>query len=260
MLSKEEKERYARQLILEEVGEEGQEKLKEARVLMVGAGGLGSPCTFYLAAVGVGTIGIVDSDVVELSNLQRQILHQTESLGELKVDSAEKTLQALNPELTIEKHKIRLDQNNAREIVSRYDVIINGVDNFPTRYLLNDACYMEKKPLVEGGVLRFDGLLMTILPDEGPCYRCIFPEIPAEGSVPSTSEAGLLGTIPGICGTIQATEAVKVILKIGETFTGRVLAFHALKGHFDVMEWPQEKSCPLCGENPTIQVPGEKGS
>ena len=256
MLSDREKKRYSRQMILEEMGEAGQEKLKAARVLMVGAGGLGSPVAFYLAAAGVGTIGILDKDVVELSNLQRQILHAMDRLGTPKATSARMTLEALNPEIKIVDHVRELLPENIREFIRDYDVIINGVDNFATRFLINDACYLEKKPLIEAGVLRFDGLVMTILPDQGPCYRCVFAHQPKEGTVPSTGEVGLMATIPGIAGTIQATEAIKVILGIGKPLSGRLLAFNALEGHYDVIDWPQDPDCPLCGAQPTITEPG----
>jgi molybdopterin-synthase adenylyltransferase len=258
MLSDRERKRYSRQMILEEMGEAGQEKLKAARVLMVGAGGLGSPVTFYLAAAGVGTIGILDKDVVELSNLQRQILHAMDRLGTPKATSARMTLEALNPDIQILDHVRELVPENIREFIRDYDVIINGVDNFPTRFLINDACYLEKKPLIEAGVLRFDGLVMTILPDQGPCYRCVFAQQPKEGTVPATSDVGLLATIPGIAGTIQATEAIKVILGIGKPLCGRLLAFNALEGHYDVIEWPRDPDCPLCGENPSITEPGQQ--
>ncbi len=252
MLSPSEKERYSRQILLDEMGESGQEKLKNARVLMVGAGGLGSPCTYYLAAAGVGTIGILDKDQVDLSNLQRQILHTVDRIGMSKAASAAITLTALNPEIQIITLDVELTPDNVRDIIQPYDVIINGVDNFPTRFLLNDACFLAGKPLVEAGVLRYDGLLMTIVPGAGPCYRCVFPRIPEPDAVPSTSEVGLLASIPGIAGTIQATEALKLILGIGKTLTGRLLAFNALEGHFDVLEWPQDPECPLCGDHPTI--------
>ncbi len=257
MLSDRERMRYSRQILLDEVGESGQLKLKEASVLIVGCGGLGSPVAMYLAAAGVGTIAVLDKDVVELSNLQRQIMHSMDRLGVPKAMSARMTLESMNPEIQIREYIRELVPENVQEFIRDFDVVINGVDNFETRFLLNDACYLEKKPLIEAGVLRYDGLVMTILPDQGPCYRCLFPHIPEEGTVSSTQTLGLLATIPGIAGTIQATEALKVILGIGKPLTGRVLAFNALEGHYDVIDWPRDPHCPLCGEHPTIHTPGE---
>ncbi|MBE3573270.1 MAG: HesA/MoeB/ThiF family protein, partial [Moorella humiferrea] len=219
-LTNEEIERYSRQIILRNVGGRGQERLKQGKVLIVGAGGLGSPAAYYLAAAGVGTIGIVDSDVVDISNLQRQILHNTERLGRPKAASARETLLALNPHLTINAYPLRLGRDNIFDIIRDYDVIVTGVDNFPTRYLLNDACVMTGKTLVEGGVLQWDGLVMTIKPGQGPCYRCIFPDPPPPGTVPSCQEAGVMGTVPGVIGAIQATEVIKILLGVGDTLTG----------------------------------------
>ncbi|MBC7325139.1 MAG: HesA/MoeB/ThiF family protein, partial [Moorella sp. (in: Bacteria)] len=213
--------RYSRQIILKNVGGRGQEKLKEGKVLIIGAGGLGSPVAYYLTAAGVGTIGIVDSDRVDLSNLQRQILHNSDRLGQLKAESARETLLALNPALTINTYPLRLDKANILDIIRDYDVVVDGVDNFATRYLLNDACVMTGKTLVEGGVLQWDGLVMTIKPGRGPCYRCIFPDPPPPGAVPSCQEAGVMGTVPGLIGAIQATEVIKILLGVGETLTGR---------------------------------------
>ncbi|MBE3581278.1 MAG: HesA/MoeB/ThiF family protein, partial [Thermoanaerobacteraceae bacterium] len=220
VLTNEEMERYSRQIILRNVGGRGQERLKQGKVLIIGAGGLGSPAAYYLAAAGVGTIGIVDRDVVDISNLQRQILHSTERLGRPKVESARETLLALNPALTINTYHLRLGKDNILDIIRDYDVIVGGVDNFPTRYLLNDACVMTGKTLVEGGVLQWDGLVMTIKPGQGPCYCCIFPDPPPPGAVPSCQEAGVIGTVPGLIGAIQATEVIKILLGVGDTLTG----------------------------------------
>jgi len=244
--------RYSRHIILQEVGGTGQQKLRDASVLIVGAGGLGSPAAFYLAAAGIGRIGIVDHDRVDLSNLQRQILHRTQDVGQPKVASAQRALTELNPGVQVETYPHRLDASNVRDLIRRYDVVLNGVDNFPTRYLLNDACVMEKKPLVEAGILRWDGLLMTIKPGEGPCYRCLFPEPPPPGAIPSCQEAGIVGAVAGIMGTLQALEAVKVILGVGKTLTGRMLIFDALETRFREVRARRDANCPVCGDNPTI--------
>lgn len=253
--SEDEIQRYSRHIILQEVGGTGQQKLKDAKVLVVGAGGLGSPSAFYLAAAGVGTIGMIDDDVVELSNLQRQILHRTEDVGVPKAESAARALKALNPGVDVKALKFRLDETNVMDIVSQYDVVVDGVDNFPARYLVNDACVLTGTPLVDAGILRWDGLCLTVKPGEGPCYRCIFPEPPPAGMVPSCQEAGVIGAIAGVMGTIQATEVVKVILGIGETLTGRILLYDALGGRFREMKAQRDKDCPVCGENPTITQP-----
>lgn len=248
-------QRYSRHILLQEVGGKGQKKLRDSKVLIVGAGGLGSPSAFYLAAAGVGTIGIIDDDVVDLSNLQRQILHGTSDVGRPKADSAAETLKELNPKLDVRVIKERLDETNVMEIVAEYDLVIDGVDNFPTRYLVNDACVLLGKPLVDAGILRWDGLCLTVKPGEGPCYRCLFPEPPPEGMVPSCQEAGVIGAIAGVMGTIQAVEAVKVLLGIGNTYTGRILTFDALEGRFRELNAVRDKDCPVCGENPTITAP-----
>ncbi|QGP91201.1 Sulfur carrier protein adenylyltransferase [Neomoorella glycerini] len=252
-LTNEEMERYSRQIILKNVGGRGQEKLKQGKVLIVGAGGLGSPVAYYLAAAGVGTIGIVDSDRVDLSNLQRQILHNSDRLGRLKAESARETLLALNPALTINIYPLRLGKGNILAIIRDYDVIVDGVDNFPTRYLLNDACVMTGKTMVEGGVLQWDGLVMTIKPGQGPCYRCIFPDPPPPGAVPSCQEAGVMGTVPGLIGAIQATEVIKILLGVGETLTGRLLIYNALEMRFREIKAERNRNCPVCGENPRIR-------
>lgn len=250
--SEEEIKRYSRHIILEEVGGKGQKKLRKARVLVVGAGGLGSPSLYYLAAAGIGTLGIVDNDVIDLSNLQRQILHRTTDIGKPKTDSAEKQLRALNPGVTVEKHQVRLSRDNVEKIIQRYDVIIDGVDNFATRFLLHDACYFAGKPFVEAGVLQFLGQIMTVLPGEGPCYRCVFPEPPPPGTVPSCQEAGILGAVAGVLGILQATEAIKLILGIGKPLNGRLIIFEALSGSFREVAFKRNSKCPLCGDNPSI--------
>jgi adenylyltransferase/sulfurtransferase len=251
-LTDEEIQRYSRHILLPEVGGRGQVRLKQSSVLVVGAGGLGSPVALYLAAAGVGRLGIIDADVVDASNLQRQVLHDTAQLGRPKVDSAAERLRALNPDITVEPYHARFGVENAAELVAKYDVIVGGVDNFPARYLLNDACVMAGKPLVEAGILKYDGMVMTIKPGEGPCYRCIFPEPPPPGTVPTCSEAGVLGALAGVMGSLQAFEVLKVLLGIGEPLTGRMLMFEGLKGHFREVEWDRNPKCPVCGEHPTI--------
>ncbi|RJP75151.1 MAG: molybdopterin-synthase adenylyltransferase MoeB [Candidatus Abyssobacteria bacterium SURF_17] len=250
--TEEEVKRYSRHIILKEVGGTGQRKLREARVLVVGVGGLGSPASYYLAAAGVGTIGIVDSDFVELSNLQRQILHRTDDIGRQKTESGAERLHALNPGVSVVKHAVKLSKDNVTDIIGAYDVIIDGVDNFAARYLLNDACFFQKKPLVEAGVLQFLGQIMTIVPGQGPCYRCVFPEPPPPGSVPSCQEAGILGAVPGVLGTLQAAEALKLILGIGKPLIGRIIIYEALSGSFREVRFNPNPRCPLCGERPTI--------
>ncbi|HEX6971676.1 MAG TPA: molybdopterin-synthase adenylyltransferase MoeB [Limnochordia bacterium] len=253
----EEIRRYSRHILLPEVGGTGQRKLKEARVFIVGAGGLGSPAAFYLAAAGVGTIGVVDDDAVDTSNLQRQILHRTEDVGRPKVESAARALRAINPHVDVITYKERLTASNVRAIIREYDVIVDGVDNFPTRYLVNDACVLEGKPLVDAGVLRWDGVILTVQPRVGPCYRCIFPEPPPPGLVPSCQEAGVIGAITGVMGTLQALEAVKVILGVGETLNGRLLLFDALQSRFREVKARRDPGCAVCGDHPTITEPVE---
>jgi molybdopterin/thiamine biosynthesis adenylyltransferase len=247
-LSQDERERYSRQMVLPGFGPTGQEKLKKGKVLLVGAGGLGSPAALYLAAAGVGTLGIVDSDTVDLSNLQRQPLHHSGRLGRLKVASARETLMALNPNLTINTYAIRLDKENISGIIQDYEVIVGGVDNLATRYLLNDACVKMAKVLVEGGVSQWDGLVMTIRPGRGPCYRCIFPEPPQTQVLPPAREVGVMGAVPGVIGTIQATEAIKVILGVGESLTGRLLIYNALEMSFREIQVEANSRCPVCGQ------------
>jgi len=250
--TEEEIKRYSRHIILKEVGGKGQKKLREGRVLVVGAGGLGSPAAYYLAAAGIGTLGIVDSDVVDVSNLQRQIIHRTTGIGAPKTDSAAERIRALNPGVEVRKYQLRLSKDSVEGIIGDYDVIINAVDNFATRYLVHDACYFARKPLVEAGVLEFLGQAMTIVPGEGPCYRCVFPEPPPPGSIPSCQEAGVLGTVPGVLGIIQATEAMKLILGIGKPLVGRIMIYEALSGTFREVKFRPNPKCPLCGENPSI--------
>lgn len=250
--SDEEIKRYSRHIVLKEVGGTGQKKLREARVLVVGVGGLGSPAAYYLAAAGIGTLGIVDSDVVDVSNLQRQILHRTDGIGSRKTDSAAERIRALNPGVEVEKYPVRLSKSNIEGIITGYDVIIDGVDNFPSRYLLHDACFFGGKPLIEAGVLQFLGQIMTILPGRGPCYRCVFPEPPPPGTVPSCQEAGILGVVPGVLGILQATEAVKLLLDIGKPLVGRLMIYEALSGSFREVKFRPNPKCALCGEQPTI--------
>jgi adenylyltransferase/sulfurtransferase len=251
-LTEEQIERYSRQIILPNVGGKGQKKLLNAKVLIVGAGGLGSPAALYLASAGIGKIGIVDSDEVELNNLQRQILHSTKDVGRKKVDSARDRLKAINQDVEISPYNIRLTSENILEIIKDYDIIVDGSDNFPTRYLVNDACVLSKKPLSHGGIFRFDGQAITILPGESPCYRCLFPEPPPSGLVPSCQEAGILGAVAGVIGTIQANEVLKYILGIGALLVGKLLVFNALDSFFRQVKVPRNPKCPVCGENPTV--------
>ena len=244
--------RYSRHLLLPEVGVSGQRKLKAARVLTVGAGGLGSPLSLYLAAAGVGTIGIVDFDVVDLTNLQRQIVHGTSTLGQPKLDSAAARLTDLNPNVRIERHETRLSAQNALEILREYDIVVDGTDNFPTRYLVNDACVLLGKPNVYGSIFRFEGQASVFYAEEGPCYRCLYSEPPPPGLVPSCAEGGVLGVLPGIIGSIQALETIKWIIGAGNSLLGRLLLFDALKLRFRELELRKDPDCPLCGSNPTI--------
>jgi adenylyltransferase/sulfurtransferase len=251
-LTKDELSRYSRHLILPEVGVEGQRKLKAARVLCVGAGGLGSPLALYLAAAGVGTIGLVDFDVVDASNLQRQILHSTADVGRKKLDSAEEKLKALNPGVNVVKHDTQLSSANALEILKGYDVIADGTDNFPTRYLVNDACVLLGKPNVYGSIFRFEGQASVFATKEGPCYRCLYPEPPPPGLVPSCAEGGVLGILPGLIGVIQATETIKLILGKGDPLIGRLLLVDALQMRFRELKLRKNPQCPVCGAHPTV--------
>ena len=244
--------RYARHLILPEVGMEGQQKLKAARVLCVGAGGLGSPLALYLAAAGIGTLGIVDFDVVDASNLQRQIIHTTNDIGRKKLDSAGEKLAALNPGVNVVKHETMLSSANALDILKDYDIVADGTDNFPTRYLVNDACVLLGKPNVYGSVFRFEGQASVFAAREGPCYRCLYPEPPPPGMVPSCAEGGVLGILPGLVGVIQATEVIKLILGKGEPLIGRLLLVDALVMRFRELKLRKNPECPVCGQNPTV--------
>ncbi len=244
--------RYSRHLILPEVGMEGQQKLKAARVLCVGTGGLGSPLALYLAAAGVGTLGLVDFDVVDASNLQRQIIHSTNDIGRKKLDSAEEKLKALNPALNVVKHETMLSSANALDILKDYDVVADGTDNFPTRYLVNDACVLLGKPNVYGSIFRFEGQASVFATKEGPCYRCLYPEPPPPGLVPSCAEGGVLGVLPGLLGVIQATEAIKLILGKGESLVGRLLLVDALNMRFRELKLRKNPDCPVCGPHPTV--------
>lgn len=250
--TREQVSRYSRHFLLDEVGEAGQAKLLGARVLCLGAGGLGSPVALYLAAAGVGTLGIVDDDVVDLSNLQRQILHTTESVGTLKVESAAKTIKALNPDVNVIQHRTRLDSSNILEIIADYDIIVDGCDNFPTRYLVNDACVMTNKINVHGSIFQFEGQVTVFKPDEGPCYRCLFPEPPPPGMAPSCAEAGVLGVLPGLVGCIQALETMKLILGAGKPLVGRLAQIETLGFEIRTMKLRRDPKCPMCGDHPTI--------
>jgi molybdopterin/thiamine biosynthesis adenylyltransferase/rhodanese-related sulfurtransferase len=248
------RERYSRHLLLPEVGEKGQAKLLQSKVLLLGAGGLGSPAALYLAAAGVGTIGLVDADTVDSSNLQRQILHATSRVGMLKVDSAEKALTDINPDVKVVKYTERLLSSNVDRIFGdKWDVVVDGCDNFPTRYLVNDASLFHKIPVVHGSIFRFEGQATTFLPFEGPCYRCLYPEPPPAHLAPSCSEAGVLGILCGIVGTLQATEAIKIILGAGDTLAGKLVRYDSLGMSFRKLKLRRDKNCPACGENPTIK-------
>lgn len=251
-LSNEEIARYSRHLIMPEVALEGQKKLKAARVLTIGAGGLGAPLAMYLAAAGVGTIGIVDFDVVDESNLQRQIIHGTSDIGRPKLESARETIEDINPNVKVETFGEALSSENALDIFRDFDIIVDGTDNFPTRYLVNDACVLLGKPNVYGSIFRFEGQASVFYAEEGPCYRCLYPEPPPPGLVPSCAEGGVLGILPGAIGVIQATETVKLILGIGEPLIGRLLLYDALSMRFREMKLRKDPSCPICGENRTI--------
>ena len=246
-LSHDELARYSRHLILPDVELEGQKRIRNARVLLVGAGGLGSPTALYLAAAGVGTLGIVDFDTVDLSNLQRQVLHGTSDVGRPKIDSARDRIVDLNPHVVVETHRTQLTSSNALEIIGGYDIVVDGTDNFPTRYLVNDACVMLGKPNVYGSIFRFEGQASVFSSGDGPCYRCLFPHPPPPGLVPSCAEGGVLGVLPGLVGTIQATETLKLILGIGETLAGRLLLVDTLGMRFHTVKVPRDPNCPACG-------------
>ncbi|UJR80767.1 molybdopterin-synthase adenylyltransferase MoeB [Sandaracinus amylolyticus] len=246
-------DRYSRHILLPEVGERGQERLLNARVLLLGAGGLGSPAALYLAAAGVGTIGIIDNDAVDASNLQRQVLHGTDRVGTPKVESAARTMQNLNPDVKVIPFQSRLTSANVDEVFDHgWDVIVDGLDNFPTRYLVNDASVWKKIPVVHGSIFRFDGQVTTFWPEKGPCYRCLYPEPPPAHLAPSCAEAGVLGILPGVIGTVQATEAIKIILGKGEPLVGRLLTYDSMKMQFRTLKLRRDPECPVCGSNPTI--------
>ncbi len=250
--SEEQLKRYSRHIILPEVGGKGQKKISSAKVLIVGAGGLGCPVGYYLAAAGIGTIAMVDNDRVELSNLQRQIAHSVKTVDKYKADSAKQTFETLNPDVSVIPIKERLNSRNILEYFRDYDIIVDGTDNFPTRYLINDACVMLGKPLVSGAILRFEGQITTIIPHEGPCYRCLFEEPPPAGLVPSCQEAGVLGVLPGVIGALQATEVLKIILGKGKPLIGSLLIYDALGVNFRKVKIPKNDNCPMCGKDPKI--------
>jgi sulfur-carrier protein adenylyltransferase/sulfurtransferase len=249
LMSEAQAKRYSRHLLVPEVGEAGQFKLLDSRVLLIGAGGLGSPAAYYLAAAGVGAIGIIDADVVDESNLQRQILHNTQRIGQYKAESARETIEALNPDVKVVTYIERLDESNVARIIADYDVILDGTDNFPTRYLLNDAAIIANKPVVHGSVFRFEGQLTVFKPYEGPCYRCLYPEPPPIALAPSCAEAGVLGVLPGIIGLLQATETIKLLLGIGDPLVGRMMTYDALAGEFNELRLFRDPECPACGEH-----------
>lgn len=246
--------RYSRHIILEGVGGKGQKKIGQAKVLIIGAGGLGSPVALYLAAAGVGTLGIIDADAVDLSNLQRQIIHHTSDIGRPKVQSAQEKITALNPDVQVVSYHQYLDAENALEIFNAFDYVIDGTDNFPAKFLINDAAFFSKKPLIHGGILRFEGQLFTILPGVSACYRCLFHEPPPAGVVPNCQEAGVLGALAGLIGTLQGTEVLKLILGIGKPLTDRMLTYNALRTQFREIQFQKNPNCPLCGPHPTIQT------
>ena len=246
-------ERYSRHIILPEVGGSGQQKMLEARVLLLGAGGLGSPAAYYLAAAGIGNLGIVDFDRVDLSNLQRQIIHSTERIGMLKTESAKKTIEALNPDVNISLYNERLDSSNIMNLIEGYDYIVDGSDNFPTRYLVNDACVMKNKTLIHGSIYRFEGQVTVFKPGDGPCYRCLYPEPPPPGMVPNCQEGGVLGVLAGVIGNLQVVEVLKLVLGIGKTLVGKLIIYDALNTEFRNLRLRKDENCPICSEKPTIK-------
>lgn len=259
-LTDEQLERYSRHIILKGFGVRGQKRLLAGSVLVVGAGGLGSPAALYLAAAGVGRIGVVDADAVELSNLQRQIAHTTPDVGNRKVASAAAAIRAINPDVEVVEHDLWLDASNAMDVIAPYDFVIEGVDNFPTKFLVNDACVLAGKPFCHGGILRFQGQIMTYVPGRGPCYRCAFKEPPPEGAAPSCSQAGVVGAVAGVVGSLQALEAVKYLAGIGELAVGKILTHDAFFGDFDEIQLPDhEPNCAVCGDHPTITELGDYG-
>jgi sulfur-carrier protein adenylyltransferase/sulfurtransferase len=258
-LTKEQRDRYSRHLLLPEVGVEGQQKLLDAKVLLLGAGGLGSPAALYLAAAGVGTLGIVDDDEVDLSNLQRQVIHTTDRIGVPKVDSAEETISAINPDVDVVKHPVRLDASNVIELIEPYDIVVDGLDNFPTRYLLNDASVRLRKPVVSASILGFDGQLSVFQPYEGPCYRCLYPAPPPAELAPSCGANGVLGVLPGTMGLLQATEVVKLVLDQGDPLIGRLLLYEALGATFTELKVRRDPECPICSRDPESITDEEMG-
>jgi len=246
-------ERYSRHIILPEVGGSGQQKMLEARVLLLGAGGLGSPAAYYLAAAGIGNLGIVDFDRVDLSNLQRQIIHSTERIGMLKTESAKKTIQALNPDVNVTLYNEKMDSSNIMSLIKDYDYVVDGSDNFPTRYLVNDACVMKNKTLIHGSIYRFEGQVTVFKPGDGPCYRCLYPEPPPPGMVPNCQEGGVLGVLAGVIGNLQVVEVLKLILGIGKPLVGKLLIYDALNTEFRNLRLRRDVNCPMCGEKPTIK-------
>lgn len=248
-------ERYSRHIILKEVGAKGQKKLLNSKVLIIGAGGLGTPVALYLAAAGVGHIGIVDADEVDLSNLQRQVIHSTADIGKAKVKSAKESMVAINPDVEVTTYRMFVDASNVRELIRDYDFIIDGTDNFPAKFLINDACVLEKKPFSHAGIIRFQGQLMTYVPGEGPCYRCVFKNPPPKDAVPTCKQAGVIGAMAGTIGTLQAMEAIKYIIGKGELLTGKLLTYDALKMEFRKINLKRDCNCAVCGDNPTILEP-----
>lgn len=246
-------ERYSRHIMLPEVGGSGQQKMLEARVLLLGAGGLGSPAAYYLAAAGIGNLGIVDFDQVDLSNLQRQIIHSTERIGMLKTESAKKTIQALNPDVNVTLYNEKMDSSNIMSLIKDYDYVVDGSDNFPTRYLVNDACVMKNKTLIHGSIYRFEGQVTVFKPGDGPCYRCLYPEPPPPGMVPNCQEGGVLGVLAGVIGNLQVVEVLKLILGIGKPLVGKLLIYDALNTEFRNLRLRRDVNCPMCGEKPTIK-------
>lgn len=245
-------ERYSRHIILQEVGVKGQKKLLNASVLIIGAGGLGAPAALYLAAAGVGTIGIVDADEVDLSNLQRQVIHTTNDVGKAKVKSAAETMEAINPDVTVKTYRTFVDSSNIMDLIKDYDFIIDGTDNFPAKFLINDACVMAEKPFSHAGIIRFKGQLMTYVPGEGPCYRCVFKNPPPKDAVPTCKQAGVIGAMGGVIGSLQVMEAIKYIIGKGDLLTGKLLTYDALKMEFHTIKLPKDDHCAVCGDEPTI--------
>lgn len=258
--SNEQLERYSRHFVLREVGMKGQKKLLEAKVLIIGAGGLGSPAAMYLASAGIGTIGIADMDEVKLSNLQRQIIYTTDSLGRLKVESAKEWIQKMNPDVTVHAYHTAVSSENIMDLIQDYDYILDATDNFPAKFLVNDACVIAKKPYSHAGIIRFKGQLMTYVPGEGPCYRCVFKNPPPKDAVPTCKQVGVMGAVGGVIGSLQALEAVKYILGTGELMTGHLLTYNALTAEFRKVKLPEQiKDCAVCGEHPTITHPTDCG-